>query len=183
MISNFFKLFILIRNQKIYEIKSFEEIKSITSKIDLEIKKVDFNNVYQATDFRQQKMVFIFENFLEKGDIGVFAFVNGKVVGHAWAVLNADQPSKRIDGYMDINRDECFIHYCNVSEEYRGKNIYPQMLSWLCKELVLVKKMKKIIIDCDISNVASLRGIEKIGFVFKTQKLFIRVFKKIVLKL
>lgn len=179
---NSLEIIVRIRNQNIYEINSIEEIKSLRSTLDVELNNVDHNNVSKVTDFREKKYVDTFLKFLKKGDLGVYAFVKGNVVGHAWVVMNFGTRNKKVNGYMNINPHEAFIHFCNVSEHYRGINIYPLMISKLCEQLFLEKKIGKIIIDTDTSNTASINGIKKVGFKFLYKRTFIQLFNTFTLK-
>lgn len=180
MVLLFSNRIIRIRNQNLFEILSPDDIKSVTPKGHVELKTVDSTNVLRAKDFRTQQTLNSFLKFLQNGDWGIYACVEGKVVGHAWAVVNSGQSSKRIDGYMDVNQNEAFIHYCNVSEEYRGKNIFPLMISELSKQLFYKNNLRKILIDSNIKNQASMRGIEKAGFKFLRRKIFIQILNKLL---
>ena len=69
-----------------------------------------------------------------------------------------------MNGYIKISQNEALIHYCNVSESHRGKNIYPAMLAALCQRLFSEVKVRRVLIDTEVDNKASLRGIANVGF-------------------
>ena len=52
---------------------------------------------------------------------------------------------------------------CWTSEKYRGKGIYPYILAYSCNYL-RNEGFSRVIITCDPTNIASIRGIEKAGF-------------------
>lgn len=59
-----------------------------------------------------------------------------------------------------LKKDEIFIHYCETAPEARGKNIYPHVLSNISEE----HKDKEILISVNDENIASKKGVEKVGF-------------------
>lgn len=85
-----------------------------------------------------------------------------------------------------LEKDAAYIHYCYVNENYRGKSVYPTMLKELLEYGFEEKQISKVYIDTDKRNMASQRGILKVGF----QKwancyeigwgniIFIRIFRK-----
>ena len=104
-----------------------------------------------------------FRRFLQEGQYGIYAKLNEKVVGHAWAKACTENHCI-VNGYMDISEGEALIHFCNVSECERGGNTYPAMLITLCRRLFCEAQVSRVIIDTEADNHASLRGIVKVGF-------------------
>jgi RimJ/RimL family protein N-acetyltransferase len=70
-----------------------------------------------------------------------------------------------VEHVKDFRSEEhAAIHYCNVSESHRGKNIYPTMLAALCQRLFSEVKVRRVLIDTEDDNKAALQGIAKVGF-------------------
>ena len=153
----------LIRRQQIFCLTSPGDIAAGQVKATVSITEVSPKNVARVTDFRAKPFITRFRSFLEEGQYGVYAWLESKVVGHAWAKV-CRQSHCRVNGYMDIYQGDALIHYCNVSKAQRGQNIYPLMLVALCQCLFSQARVSRILIDTEVSNSASLRGITKAGF-------------------
>ena len=162
MISRIKRMF-KIRRQKLFFLTNPNDINAVTAKKKINLIDVTFDNVDCVRDFRGETQVKTFHGFLKEGQYGVYVKFNEKVIGHAWAKI-CKKHRCRVNGYMDISKDEAFIHYCNVSDCHRGNNIYPNMLTVLCRRLFYEAKVSCVIIDTAVDNYASLRGIAKVGF-------------------
>jgi len=152
-----------VRHQRIFYLDNVNDIISVNAKVEIDIQEVTFENVESVTDFRTREHVATFRRYLEQGQYGIYAWLDSKVVGHAWAKACVWQRC-RVNRYMDIHQGEALIHYCNVSEEQRGENVYPAMLVRLCQKLFCEANVTKVIIDTSPNNKASLQGILKVGF-------------------
>ncbi|MHC4075434.1 MAG: hypothetical protein ACYSRZ_03350 [Planctomycetota bacterium] len=86
---------------------------------EVRITNVDWNNVDDVKDFRAQKTVDTFHGYMEENRIGVYAWVDSQVVGHAWAVV-CDGKSFKANGYFKLHNNQALIHFCNVKESCRG---------------------------------------------------------------
>ncbi len=158
-ISNLLK----IRRQQIFVIDNTNELNKIFLKGDIRLNEITFDNVDHIKDFRSEKHIARFRRFLEEDQYGIYACIESKVVGHAWAKI-CKKRSCRVNGYMGISQDEALIHYCNVSKSHRRRNIYPAMVATLCQRLFSELKVRRVLIDTEVDNKASLRGIAKVGF-------------------
>jgi len=152
-----------VRHQRIFYLDDANDIVSVDAKVGIDIQEVTFANVESITDFRTREHVATFRRYLEEGQYGIYAWLDSKVVGHAWATV-CKSSHCRVNGYMDIYQGEAFIHYCSVSKNQRGQGIYPSMLVALCQRLFSQAKVKRVLIDAEIDNIASLHGIAKVGF-------------------
>jgi len=139
------------------------ELMDLPSRKDIMITQVTFDNLTAITDFRSKDILPTFRDFLEEGDIGVYAYRNSKVVGHLWGKV-CRQESCRVHGYFDIARDEALILYGNVSEDCRGLRIFESMMITLCHLLFSKAKVSRILADPWVDNVPSWKGILKVGF-------------------
>lgn len=75
---------------------------------------------------------------------------------------------------------DCFTHL-----DYRGKSIYPLVLSYIAKEMLSETESKEIFIIVNSNNSSSIRGIEKTGFrkyaSIKAKRWLLFYFKKNIL--
>jgi len=152
-----------IRRQKVFYLTSPDDINVVAARKKIDLIDVMLSNVDFVKEFRDEAQVKLFRRFLKKGQYGVYAKFNEKVIGHAWAKV-CRKHRCRVNGYMDISKDEALIHCCNVNKYHRGNNIYPNMLMVLCRRLFYEAKVGCVIIDTEVNNHASLRGIAKVGF-------------------
>ncbi len=145
----------------------------------IELSAVTHENVDGVADFRPPSVAHRFREYLDNGEIGVYALSEGHVVGHAWADV-CKHGSRISCGYMRIGPNEALIHYCNVSPECRGNNIYPAMLFELVQRLFAEEGVERVLIDTEVSNVPSLRGIAKVNFEKMSTGVYLNVLGKLV---
>ncbi|NQT04254.1 MAG: GNAT family N-acetyltransferase [Planctomycetes bacterium] len=158
-ISNLFR----IRRQQVFVCIDFEELQDRLPRIPISIEDITYANVHRVTDFRDQARVASFHGFLDQVQIGVYAILDSKVVGHAWAIICRDKRIKA-NGYFRLCSGEALIHYCNVKPSCRGCGIYQVMLFNLCNRLFNEERLDKVYIDTEVDNNAALRGMQKVGF-------------------
>jgi hypothetical protein len=154
---------IRIRRQRIFYLDAPNDIITVSNKADIKISKVTSDNVERVVDFRAIEHAGTSRKYLTEGQYGIYAWLGAKVVGHAWAKL-CTKPHFMVNRYFDLKQGEAFIHYCNVDEDHRGQDVFPLMLACLCHRLFDEAKAKRIIIDTEVDNEPSLRGIAKVGF-------------------
>lgn len=152
-----------VRRQQVFFLANPKDINAISVVADIKFMEITFDNVEHVTDFRCEEHAAAFLRFLEEGQYGIYAWIDSKVVGHAWAKVSKKRRCK-VNGYIKISQNEALIHYCNVSKSHRGKNIYPAMLAALCLRLFSEVKVRCVLIDTEVDNKAALRGIAKVGF-------------------
>ena len=152
-----------IRRQRVFSLTDPAAIVVVDPKADIEISRVTLDSVERVTDFRTANHAAVFRRYLTDGQYGVYAWINGKVVGHGWAKV-CTQSQCIVNRYMDLHKGEALIHYCNVNRAHRNKGVYTLMLASLCHRLFDEAQVKHIIIDTEADNDASLRGIAKAGF-------------------
>lgn len=103
-------------------------------------------------------------NYFEKmmrDSIIILAEWKGEIAGHA--ILSPDGVEA---GQGKMWRKKEYIHYCYVTPQYRGKGIYPCMLNYLAGKVFENHAEREVYISAGYNNYASIRGIEKAGFVY-----------------
>lgn len=80
--------------------------------------------------------------------------------------------SKRPGCFLSTEGPNWLIERCWTVPSYRGKGLYPRTLRFACDELLSSNVApENIFIECNAFNSASLRGIQKAGFVLAGKRL------------
>ena len=124
-----------------------------------DVRPVTQENVDDAKSFQDDHYLRIFHEFLDRGDEGYYAYLDGKCAHRSWVPHN---------GIMDVDlfynrpmkKNEVFIHWCETAAWARGKNLYPATLA----RIITDHPGKRVCISVNEMNTASRRGIEKAGF-------------------
>ncbi len=140
----------------------FENFKNVMQTSPAKIVQANHNNLTDTLIFQDPKYIGIFNKFLDSGDKGYFAYLNGKCVHRSWVQFGEKEVSLTPFIKRKIKQNEAYIHYCETAPEARGKNIYPAVLSKIVSNIK--DKYKNIYISTNINNKASRRGIKKAGF-------------------
>jgi ribosomal protein S18 acetylase RimI-like enzyme len=137
---------------------------SVTLPSPLEIRRVDLDNLVDALSMEPPERVEEFRGFLERGDLGYYAYREGTVVHRAWVRLGPLTVPTYF-GFVPIRIPvgDAFIHYCETAPSARGTGVYPAVLAHITSEL-RARGIREITISTTLDNQASRRGIEKAGF-------------------
>lgn len=88
----------------IFSINCPDNIVFVTPKVKVEIINVTFDNVELVNDFRDKSHASNFRKLIEEGQYGIYAKLNGKVIGHAWAKV-CKRGHCLVNGYMIIGKN------------------------------------------------------------------------------
>lgn len=147
-----------IRRQMIYRVDRPAQLASFEPAPDLTLAPITRETVDDVLSFRAASTARSFRRLLDWEDVGIYARIDGVVRGHAWS-----GSARRVGGYFDAHADEGFIHYCNVDAACRGRGLYPRMLVALTRQL-FDDGAARVLIDTEVTNIASQRGLLKAGF-------------------
>ena len=93
------------------------------------------------------------------------ALSGAEVVGYAWVIFE-EFVIKELDYLYTMSAGEFFIFDCFVPEDWRGKGIYPAMLSAILSDQSQRNpSLRRALIGVSSLNRSSARGIIKAGFV------------------
>jgi hypothetical protein len=159
LIERFFKIGLA----EVFYIEQPEDLQFIKSVAELSFSRITKENVNRVTDFRGEGTIKTFEVYLNRGEYGIFAFLEGKVVGHVWAMYSGKNNFKA-SNYITLDKGESLTHFSNVNPIFRGKNIYPAMMAEISKQIFDVYKPKRILGDIEIDNIPAIKGILKSGY-------------------
>jgi hypothetical protein len=110
--------------------------------------------------------------YLARGCLGVFAVVEDRCVGYAWATY-FPTGAGAVNGYLKLYSGDALIHDCRVGEGARGRGVYVAMLRHLCQRLTEEVGPERIVVDTDWRNIASLRGILRAGFSIRHSGIYV----------
>ena len=139
----------------LYSLKSYQSQTSVAT-----IKHATNENLKDVLYFQPQRYIDIFKNFLSLKDKGYFAYLQDKCIHRSWLKGNEQVVYPHWAYPYKLKENEVFIHYCETAPKARGKNIYPHVLSNIIKE----HQDKDILISVNDENIASKKGVEKVGF-------------------
>lgn len=126
---------------------------------------VTIDNVADALSMESPDRIAEFQSFLQRGDLGYYAYQNDRVVHRAWARLGpVVMPTYLGFGRLKISAEDGYVHYCKTSSDARGGGIYPAVLHHIVMDLKW-RSAHEVFIATTADNAASVRGIEKVGFV------------------
>lgn len=122
---------------------------------------VNEQNLLDVLDFQPSRYVETFRSFLKQGDVGYYAYLDGKCCHRSWIQKGPKWISINPYVQMKLEKNEGYIHYCETAPWARGKAIYPSVLSRIAEDH---KNLENIFIAVESENASSVRGVEKAGF-------------------
>jgi len=125
------------------------------------IARVNEANVEDVLDFQPEHYVRTFRQFLRQGDVGYYAYVDGRCCHRSWVQRGPRWVDINPFVQMKLEKNEACIHYCETAPWARGKSIYPSVLSRIAEDH---RGYGDLFICVDSQNTASIRGVEKAGF-------------------
>lgn len=133
----------------------------MTSQMPVRIETVTDSNIADVLAFQPARYVDAFKRFLKQGDVGYYAYLDGKCCHRSWLQKGPKWVSINPYVQMRLEKNEGYIHYCETAPWARGKSVYPSVLSKIVEDH---KEMENIYICVDSENAPSIRGVEKAGF-------------------
>jgi hypothetical protein len=167
----------LFRYHALFRIRRGEPIPDIEPRDDVTLRPVTVENVDDASAYRPPEVVAAFRRQLERGQLGVFAYRNGKTVGHGWMIINPGPNRIRANNYFVLRPREALVHFCSVAEPHRGLGIYQALLCELYRRGFDAAPIDVIYIDTVIDNIPSRKAIERTA-TFVSNAYYINAFSK-----
>lgn len=152
----------LLPYKKILVVYKHESFQEIVQPLDIQIKQVTNSNVDDIVSYKGKSYTREYKKNLKNGYTGFYAYLDDKVVGHAWGTINLTNKIQKVRGYFKLPQNSAFIFHCAVHPDFRGKKIYQTLLINLYKKLYGIGS-QSIYIDTNINNTPSRRAIEKTG--------------------
>ena len=87
-------------------------------------------NISDSQLFENHKYIDIYKSMLERGDIGIYGYVDGKCACRVWAVVD---PSNFCEGgvSLGLSTDDVFVHYLLTDVAYRGQGLASECLMFI----------------------------------------------------
>ena len=152
--------------EKIVYIKDDENIPYIRPGLRIEIKKISSSGEFEKYISIEEKLAknrTKFKYFLKYGCNIYLSLHKNKITGYYFMCKISDfkpYPYNKLSLFQ--GEKSHYIFFCHTFSEYRGKNIYPYVLTQICKDVE--KNSGVAFISTDIDNIPSQKGIEKAGF-------------------
>lgn len=159
--------------------KDLDKIDLAEAKINPEYKLISRNDIIKILNLKHLKEG-ILNEYLENKSKCLGAFWNDRVIGYCWVHFRKYY-FPFFDYYLKIKDKEAYIGPAFVDPEFRGKRLYGALMSRL---FVNLKKNGCLLVYGSVwdTNIASIKGVKKIGFLPVNYIKVIRIFKKIVYK-
>ena len=164
----------------IFVVDGTNEFKMVESRMQYEFKPITLDNYYLVRDFREDSRINQYKEKLANKEIGFFAEHNGKMIGSIWATINKTELPNVVRTFIRIMPDEGLIHDIVTGEKFRGMGVAPFMVRNMVSILLTQHGLKKIIIDVNIKNKASLRTMDKLGLRIDKKMFFMSAFEKLI---
>ena len=168
---------------KIWEMDCFgldiNEFIPVYSKLDIKFVRITQDNYMLVKEVGKNCKTE--KKQLKNGDTGFFALLDNKVVGYGWY---KDKNSRFSDKFYRMKRANNLCYLCRffVCEDMRGNNIYPAIITYMIECREKENPGGKYYISAYSDNVASIKGLLKVGFKFVSRYKFVRLFKMTVNK-
>ena len=157
-----------------YKMNLYSVTKGSMRKVNYEEKivfvPISWDNIELVKELRGKKYVKDFEEHLKNNDLGLYALCDGMPVGYGW--------KKNKDVFYKFDSKTCYLGNFYVNNSYRGKGIYPSLISELINQL----NYKRYYIAAYDTNKSSINGLLKVGFSFVRQDVFYRILKVTIVK-
>lgn len=144
----------------------------------LDMLEIGRHNAGLVSAIRNESLAEVFRRFLDEDRHGVFAMIDGVPAGHAWITAPVAY-SRVVNSYARLATRECLIHYCFVDPSHRGKGVYAAMLHELTS-WALRSRASRVLVDTDVQNTASQRGILRAGFAKDQETLDIVIARRLL---
>lgn len=153
---------------------SRETVVKCQSDLLLEMLPITKENTVWVRTMRGQEYVKQFIDQLAMGDFGYYACVNGKAVGYGWVKYPGSK-----DYFFNIEEGCRYLCRFFVHESMRGHGIYPELI---CALIEHEDEANNFYIAVERGNVASERGLRKVGLEFQKEFSFLRLLRRTVNK-
>ena len=146
-----------------------EKYSPVKANVDIELVLIDRTNAALVGPLREERYVSQFAEQLNMGDVGYYAYLEGCPIGYGWV----KHPGS-VDYFFKIGEGARYLCRFFVCEQARGRGIYPALITALIEH---EGETNRFYIARERGNVASERGLLKVGFKHVGEYAFLRGFK------
>ena len=144
----------------------------VESKVEISFEIIGNSNYEKVGRIRGDTYIKQFKKQISMEDIGVYACINSIPVGYGWVKVKGSK-----DFFYNTKNNCAYLCRFFVNDKYRGLNIYPCLIKELMRISSEKYEIQKFYISADEENLASIRGITKVGFKLIRKNKFIRFLK------
>ena len=148
---------------------SHNKVTPYKSDLLLELRPINFENASLVNSLRGAVFEKQFLHQLSLEDVGYFAFYKGNAIGYGWIKHPGSD-----DYFFKISEGCCYLCRFFVHESVRGHGVYAELISSL---IAHENGNNSFYIAVERGNVASEKGLKKVGFSFVKEYSFIRGLK------
>lgn len=176
MILNLKKI-ILILSRKLFTYENITILRYCSGgglpKSPVKIVRVDESNLEDVLNFNSAKYLDVFRSFLEAGDVGYYGYIDGGCIHRSWVIKGKNIVYPHWALPMMLTEKQVFIHFCETSEQARGKGVYPAVLTRIARDF---GSENEVLISINSSNYPSIRGASKANFYPQEELLILFLF-------
>lgn len=175
---NIFKRLFQVKKEKVYYMNK-KDLIIVKPKIDCNLLTINEYNYSKVLDMRDKNIVNSFYHMLMDEQIGVFAESKDSIISHAWLQIGGKSKTNFNNSFGKLRNNEGLIHFCNTDSKYRGNNIYPYLISNLADIYFKLYPHKRLYITTSPDNLASQKGLKKVGFKYLEDRNIFKIIKYI----
>lgn len=171
------------RKFNVYQLDNLSEEKEVLklplNEEELIYKIVDRNILEDIIFTREKKICLTFKKYLDERERGYYVYFEDRVIACGWVFFNLSGHNLKKQ-YIIIPNNFAWLHNFWTHPNFRGFGIYPTLLRYICKDILLQYKVlypHNILIDTDCSNESSNKGISKANFKFIGNVTALRIYK------
>ncbi len=163
-----------ILRERIFAVEEPGGIAPVEPTLPVSLCDVTAENVGLVAGFRGDGIARVLAAYLDAGQYGVYAVADGEVVGHVWAAV-AREKSVLVNSYLRVSPGQAAVHFGRVREDCRGNRLLPAMMVRVCTRAFREAGVDRVLVNADVTNEASIRAIERMGFRHQEDRAFLIV--------
>jgi sulfur relay (sulfurtransferase) complex TusBCD TusD component (DsrE family) len=134
--------------------------------------RVNESNVSDILHFDEEDKADLFRSFIKNGDIGYYAYLDGKCVHRSWIRLGPMEVITAGNYKHILGKDDIYVHYCKTAIKARGLNAYPAVLRRICEDFI----GKNVFLVTLGKKINANRSAKKAGFCVVKRIKFLNLF-------
>jgi len=165
-------LLFLFRYEKliIFQMNLKGELNSVKSDLPLTIRKATPNDLKQLQIGEYKYQMEMHRDVVDGVKDAFVAFSEGKFAHIVWVYYSGD-PNR----FINLKPGEAEIKFGVTPEQFRGHNVYPKVVEFICHYLK-EKNYERLYGFVVKDNLASMRGLKKVGFKVTGTETFLKLF-------
>ena len=171
---------ILVRRTCNFVVVDPRDVKPLETNHNARLVPITVENHQRVGEFRPPSRIEQYRQKLARGEVGYFVEYDGKMVGSNWATVNEGGSAVVARTVMRLEPGEGMTHDGVIAPRLRGQGFGAFMINRLVANLFRDYDLRKIIIDVNVKNRASLRMMEKAGFRVDHEALYVAVFDRLL---